>query len=55
MKEDEERIKEVTKAREMKKALKKKRVKVRNGSLTCFVTHLLYLWKLQCSGQYKCS
>lgn len=30
MKEDEERIKEVTKAREMKKALKKKRVKVRN-------------------------
>lgn len=37
MKEDEERIKEVIKAREMKKALKKQKVKVRNGSLTCFV------------------
>lgn len=34
MKEDEERIKEVTKAREMKKAMKKKKVKARNGSLT---------------------
>ena len=50
MKEDEERIKEVTKAREMKKAMKKKKVKARNGSLACFVvTKLLYSWKSHCT------
>ena len=49
MKEDEERIKEVTIAREMKKAMKKKKVKARNGSLTCFVVaNLLYSWKSHC-------
>ena len=37
MKEYEERIKKVTKAREMKKAMKKKKVKAQNGTLTCFV------------------
>ena len=50
MKEDEERIKEVTKAREMKKAMNKKKVKARNGSLACFVvTKLLYSWKSHCT------
>ena len=37
MKEYEERIEKVTKAREMKKAMKKKKVKAQNGTLTCFV------------------
>ena len=44
MKEDEERVKEVTKAREMKKAMKKKKVKARNGSLTCFVVIIKLLY-----------
>lgn len=32
MKEDEERLKEVAKVRQMKKALKKHKVKARNGN-----------------------
>ena len=39
MKEEEERSKEVAKLREMRKALKKQKVKVRRGNLT-----LLYLF-----------
>ncbi len=41
MKEDEERLKEVAKVREMKKALKKQKVKAKNGNLTCFLS----LWE----------
>ena len=38
MKEDEERSKEVAKVRQMKKALKKQKVRARSGTLTCFDT-----------------